>query len=112
MVRIPSRIARTSSASPVKKPKAAKATSSAQSKKKFKVEKVQVWRKKTNAAGKRNGTILKITYTTPRASQPRYLKLDRPDKARPYKHWVRGTVTMRGGNRAIQHYSFWGRKIK
>ncbi len=60
---------------------------------------------------------LQIHYTKPGASNLRYIKLDKPDKsahpsARPYWHWATGSITQRGGYRASNHYSIWGRRLR
>jgi RHS repeat-associated protein len=59
---------------------------------------------------------LQIHYSKPGASNLRYIKLDKPDKsthasARPYWHWATGSITQRGGYRASNHYSVWGRRL-
>ena len=56
-------------------------------------------------------TTIGFRYVSARFGSTRYLKLDAPDKLRPYWHWVRGTIQGSGRHRAIEHYTLFGRKI-
>jgi hypothetical protein len=63
----------------------------------------------------RAGSVLKIQYSLPTASNLRYVKLDRPDVSAmgiQQWHWVLGTVKTNGGQRAAGHYSLFGRFIR
>lgn len=57
------------------------------------------------------GIVGKVEYNSLKYGSRRFLKLDRPDTARPYYHWVHGKYTGRGGERAFGHYSKFGRSL-
>jgi len=57
-------------------------------------------------------TVIGLRYYSHRFKSHRYLKFDRPDRHRPYRHWVRGKVNSKGKQKALQHYTWYGRKIK
>lgn len=49
-------------------------------------------------------TVRGFRYTSARYGNTRYLKVDRPDKARPYYHVVRGKVTPKGKHKSLNHW--------
>ncbi|RWZ45980.1 hypothetical protein ELQ90_16440, partial [Labedella phragmitis] len=57
------------------------------------------------------GSPVILRYSKPGAQNHRYVKLDKPDKLRPYWHWVKGSYKSNGSMRAKQHYTIGGRKI-
>ncbi|HSX17452.1 MAG TPA: RHS repeat-associated core domain-containing protein, partial [Patescibacteria group bacterium] len=59
----------------------------------------------------KGGIIFKVTYTGVNGGK-KFIKLDLPDKVRPYIHWVNGRVNAGGNEKNALHYRWWGRLIK
>jgi RHS repeat-associated protein len=66
---------------------------------------------RTRVAGNTGGILRKYTYTGINGGS-RFIKLDRPDKVRPYLHWSYGRVAGNGAERGVSHRRWWGRKVR
>lgn len=59
----------------------------------------------------RGGIVIKMEYNGVRGGR-RFIKLDRPDKVRPYYHWSYGSRSARGSERRVRHRRWWGAGVR
>jgi RHS repeat-associated protein len=59
----------------------------------------------------RGKIVFKATYNSAKG-QKRFIKLDKPDKYRPFFHWVKGRVNGKGNEKPTGHYRWWGKRTK
>jgi hypothetical protein len=59
----------------------------------------------------KKGIFFKVEYKGVNSGK-RFIKLDKPDKSRPYIHWAKGTVGKKGNEKNVSHYRWWGKHVK